>query len=173
MRIIGIDPGSAVTGYGIVELADGVIRHLDNGGISPRPNLPYPQRLHYIYTALTQLIEDHRLDAAVIEKVFVAKNARSSLLLGQARGVAMLAATSAGLKMAEYTPAEVKMAVVGTGRATKHQVQCMVKTILGLNEVAQEDASDALAVAICHCHSAGLKERIEESLRNQEVGSRK
>lgn len=166
MRIIGIDPGSAVTGYGIVELTDGVIRHLDNGGISTRPNLPYPQRLHNIYTTLTSLIEAYRPDTAVIENVFVAKNARSSLLLGQARGVAMTAATSAGLKMAEYTPAEVKMAVVGTGRATKQQVQYMVKTILGLEQVAAEDASDALAAAICHCHRAGLEERIEESLKN-------
>ena len=167
MRIIGIDPGSAVTGYGIVELEDGVIRHVDNGGISSRPNLPYPQRLHNIYTKLISLIEAYRPDAAVIENVFVAKNARSSLLLGQARGVAMMAATGAGLKMAEYTPAEVKKAVVGTGRATKHQVQCMVKAILGLEQVAAEDASDALAVAICHCHTAGLKQRIEESLANQ------
>jgi crossover junction endodeoxyribonuclease RuvC len=167
MRVIGIDPGSSVTGYGIVEIEGGRVCHLDNGGIIPRSNLPYSKRLDHIFTNLSKLIAEHKPEMAVIENVFFAKNARSSLVLGQARGVAVLAAVRAGLEIAEYAPTEVKLAVVGTGRATKHQVQNMVKAILKLDEVAMEDASDALAIAICHCHAHKLKDRIAKSLKSK------
>ena len=167
MRVLGIDPGSSVTGYGIVEIAGGKLYHLDNGGIMPRSKLPYSKRLDHIFTNLTGLIEEHKPDMAVIENVFFAKNARSSLVLGQARGVAVLAAVRAGLEIAEYAPTEVKLAVVGNGKATKHQVQNMVKAILNLGEVAMEDASDALAIAICHCHTHKLQDKIAKSIKEK------
>ena len=161
MRVIGIDPGSIITGYGIVEQGPGSIRHLDNGIIAPGEGLPFPKRLHAIHQGVVALIERHRPTAVAIENVFVARNARSSLLLGHARGVAMLAASAAGISVVEYTPSQVKLAVTGSGRADKGQIQRMVRAILGLPEVAAEDASDALAIAICHLNSAGLAERIQ------------
>lgn len=163
MRVLGIDPGSNTTGYGILEESGGVIRHVDNGNISPGTKLPFHKRLHGIYDGLIELIEAHRPDAVAIENVFVAKNARSSLLLGHARGVVMLAASCSGLAIEEYTPSQVKVAITGSGRAGKEQIQNMVKAILGLPEVACEDASDALAVAICHLNSAGLRNALERS----------
>lgn len=166
MRVLGIDPGSHTTGYGIVDREGQSLRHVDNGGIRVDPALPLAKRLQGIYAELRRLIAAHRPEVMVVEDVFVAANARSSLALGQARGVALLAASSAGLPVAEYSPAEVKLAVVGQGRATKHQIQQMVRVILRLPEVAEEDAADALAVAICHCQSEGLQRRIEESIHN-------
>ncbi len=172
MRVIGIDPGSAVTGYGIVEIGGGAIRHLDNGGIIPRRTDSHPRRLHEIFRGLTALIERHRPQVAVIENLFVAKNARSSLILGQARGAAILAAAAADLEIAEYAPSAVKQAIVGNGQASKRQVQCMVQALLGLPEIAMEDASDALAVAICHCHTAACTERIARATRGEEMRRR-
>jgi len=165
MRVLGIDPGSNTTGYGILEESGGVIRHIDNGNISPGTKLPFHKRLHEIYDGLTGLIEAHRPEAVAIENVFVAKNARSSLLLGHARGVAILAASRAGLAIEEYTPSQVKVAITGSGRAGKEQIQLMVRAILSLPEVACEDASDALAVAICHLNSAGLRGALKRSQR--------
>jgi len=156
MRVLGIDPGSNTTGYGILEASGGVIRHIDNGNISPGAKGPFHKRLAEIFEGLQALIEAHRPDAVAIENVFMAKNARSSLMLGHARGVAMLAASRAGVSIEEYTPSQVKVAVTGSGRADKGQMQSMVRAILGLPEIACEDASDALAVAICHINSSGL-----------------
>lgn len=167
MRILGIDPGSHVTGYGIVEKNAGAIRHIDNGTIAPANSLPLPNRLRHIYEGLARLIAQHEPDAIVIENVFVAKNARSSLLLGHARGVAMLAASSAEVPVEEYSPSQIKMAVTGSGRADKEQMQRMVRAILALPEIACEDASDALAVAICHCQTSGLAQRIAVQLRKR------
>jgi crossover junction endodeoxyribonuclease RuvC len=157
MRVIGIDPGSNITGYGVLEGSNGVMRHIDNGTVAPRSKLPFHERLSYIYENLERLIGEYRPDAIAIENVFVAKNARSSLLLGHARGIAMLAASRSGVEIEEYTPSEIKVAVTGSGRASKEQMQCMVQAVLKLPEVACEDASDALAVAICHISSAGLR----------------
>ncbi len=165
MRILGIDPGSSITGYGIVEIREGKVHHLDNGGIIPRAKLHYSKRLDHIFTNLTEIIADHKPDAVAIENIFFAKNAKSALVLGQARGVALLAAVRAGLEIFEYAPTEVKQAVVGNGRATKHQVQSMVKAILNLKEIAMEDASDALAIAICHCHAHKLQSKIANKLK--------
>lgn len=165
MRVLGIDPGSHITGYGIVEHEAGTLRHVDNGGIRLDAHLPLPRRLQGIYAELTAIIARYQPDIAVVENIFIAKNARSSLMLGHARGVAILAASEAGLSVAEYQPSEVKQAVVGQGQATKHQVQQMVRMILGLPEIAFEDASDALAVAICHCQGEGLRQRIKQSIR--------
>ena len=160
MRVLGIDPGSNVTGYGIVECHGSAFTHIDNGGIAPKRGLTFPERLQDIFRGLKALMERYRPDAVAVEDLFVAKNARSSLILGHARGVALLAASETGLTAAEYSPSQVKLAVTGSGRADKEQIQRMVRSLLGLPEVACEDASDALAVAICHLNSAGLAERI-------------
>ncbi|MFH1831034.1 MAG: crossover junction endodeoxyribonuclease RuvC [Pseudomonadota bacterium] len=162
MRVLGIDPGSNITGYGILENKGGVMRHIDNGSIAPRAKLSFPKRLSIIYDELTELIERFCPNAVAIENVFVAKNVRSSLILGHVRGVAMLAAASSGIEIGEYTPAQVKIAITGSGRASKEQIQSMVRAILRLPETACEDASDALAVAICHCNSTALRNKIKK-----------
>ncbi len=154
MRVFGIDPGSERTGYGCVE-TDGSRHHLVTcGAITARQTDAFPQRLARIHQQLALLIAEHRPDCVAIENLFHASNVRSALKLGHARGVAMLAAVEAGCPVIEYTPAEVKRAVVGYGRAEKHQVQQMIKLLLGLDRApAPHDAADALAVAICHVHS--------------------
>ena len=168
MRIFGIDPGSERTGYGCVE-TDGRRHHLVAcGAILALSGDPFPQRLARIHRELTALLASHRPDCVAVENLFHASNARSALKLGHARGVAILAAVEAGCEVVEYTPAEVKRAVVGYGRAEKQQVQQMVKLLLGLREApAPYDAADALAVAICHLHrlpprQAGLNARLSE-----------
>jgi crossover junction endodeoxyribonuclease RuvC len=156
VRIFGIDPGSERTGYGCVE-TDGTHHRIVTSGAITSPSLAaFPAKLLTIHTRLAVLIAEHRPDCVAIENLFHATNVRSALKLGHARGVAMLAAVEAGVPVVEYTPAEIKRAVVGYGRAEKHQVQQMVKLILGLSAVpTPHDAADALAVAICHVHSAG------------------
>ena len=154
MIIFGIDPGSERTGYGCVQ-TDGS-RHalVACGAIKTSASSTFPEKLLAIHSRLATLISDCRPDAVAIENVFHAVNARSALKLGHARGVAMLAAVECGLPVFEYTPAEVKRAVVGYGRAEKPQVQQMIKLILGLAEPpSPHDAADALAVAICHINS--------------------
>ena len=160
MRIFGIDPGSERTGYGCVE-TDGRRHHLVAcGAITAPAAADLPQRLAGIHRELTALLAAARPDCVAIENIFYANNARSALKLGHARGVAMLAAVQAGCPVVEYTPAEIKRAVVGYGRAEKHQVQQMIQLLLGLDAPpSPHDAADALAVAICHLHSlppAGL-----------------
>jgi crossover junction endodeoxyribonuclease RuvC len=154
VRIFGIDPGSERTGYGCVE-TDGRRHHLVVcGAISSAAASSLPERLSRIHLELTSLLAASRPDCVAIENIFHAANARSALKLGHARGVAMLAAAQAGCEVVEYTPAEIKRAVVGYGRAEKHQVQQMIKLLLGLDAVpSPHDAADALAVAICHLHS--------------------
>ncbi len=154
MRIFGIDPGSERTGYGCVE-TDGR-RHtlVGCGAITALAGDAFPQRLAKIHRELAALLETWRPDCVAIESLFHANNVRSALKLGHARGVAMLAAVEAGCPVVEYTPAEIKRAVVGYGRAEKHQVGQMVKLLLGLETPpSPHDAADALAVAICHLHS--------------------
>ncbi len=157
MRIIGIDPGSRVTGYGIVEKIGPRLCHVANGCLVMGAALPLPKRLERIYSGLRDVLEKFRPDVAAIEQVFFAKNVASSLKLGESRGVALLAVTQGGLPVFEYSAREVKQAMTGYGQASKEQVQKMVQRLLQLPETAQEDASDALAVAICHCHSQKLK----------------
>lgn len=152
MRIIGIDPGTRITGYGVVEKIGNRLVHIDNGAIFTRADAPLSDRLKIIYSELCRVITDYSPVLMAVERIFVAKNALSALKLGHARGVAMLAGVNAELPVAEYTAVEVKKAVVGYGKAAKPQVQQMVKVLLNLPEIAQEDASDALAVAICHAH---------------------
>jgi crossover junction endodeoxyribonuclease RuvC len=154
VRIFGIDPGSERTGYGCVETDGRRHQLLVCGAITAPPAEPFPQRLARIHHQLTRLLASHHPDCVAVETVFHAANVRSALKLGHARGVAILAAVEAGCTVVEYTPAEIKRAVVGYGRAEKHQVQRMIMLLLGLQKApAPYDASDALAVAICHLHS--------------------
>jgi crossover junction endodeoxyribonuclease RuvC len=158
VRVFGIDPGSARTGYGCVQ-SDGT-RHrlIACGAISVPSRNSFPEKLQIIHAELATLLARHRPDCVVIENLFHAVNARSALKLGHARGVAMLAAVQAGMPVFEYTPAEVKQSVVGYGRAEKRQVQSMVQLLLGLSEPpAPYDASDALAIAVCHLHKSTAK----------------
>ncbi len=158
MRIFGIDPGSGRTGYGCVE-SDGSRHQLITCGALTSPaRAPFPERLLRIYDGLALLFERHRPDCVAIEDIFHARNVRSALTLGHARGVALVAATRAGVPVAAYAPAEIKRAVVGYGRADKQQIQRMISLLLGLDAPpTPHDAADALAVAICHLHRAGLK----------------
>jgi len=156
VRVFGIDPGSVRTGFGCID-TDGR-RHalIACGAIAPPAGTALPERLLDIHTRLGELIARHRPDCVAIENVFHAKNVKSALVLGHARGAAVLVAVQAGLPIVEYTPAAIKASVVGHGRADKHQVQQMVKLLLGLAAVPEpHDAADALAVAICHVHASG------------------
>jgi len=155
VRIFGIDPGSTRTGYGCVQTDGSRHRLVICGSISAPAGSAFPLRLQVIHRELGALIRAHRPDCIAIEDVFHARNVRSALKLGHARGVALLAAMEAGVPIAEYSPAEIKQAVVGYGRAEKHQMQHMVQMLLGLETApAPHDAADALAVAICHSHRA-------------------
>ena len=162
MKVFGIDPGSERTGYGCVATDGRRHRLVTCGAISSPARTPFPERLRVIHAALAGLLAECRPDCVAVENLFYASNARSALRLGHARGVAMLAAVEAGLTLVEYTPAEIKRAVVGYGRADKQQVQHMIKLLLGLAEPpTPHDAADALAVAICHVHLAGHAGRVE------------
>ena len=157
MKVFGIDPGSARTGYGCVQSDGSRHRLIACGAISLPVTHSFPRKLHVIHTELAVLLEQHRPDCVAIESLFHAANAQSALKLGHARGVAMLAAVEAGIEIVEYTPAEVKQSVVGFGRAEKSQVQSMIQLLLGLAEPPTPfDASDALAIAVCHLHKMNL-----------------
>lgn len=165
MRILGIDPGSKATGYGFIEQQGNRLIHIDNGTIFTRSQVALAERLQKIYQDLNALIAQFQPDAVAVEQVFMAKNPASALKLGHARGVALLAGINAGLPVAEYSALQVKSAVVGYGRASKNQVQQMTRTLLNLPEIAQEDAADALAVAICHAHSRHLTRQVDTTSR--------
>ncbi|MBT3012483.1 MAG: crossover junction endodeoxyribonuclease RuvC [Candidatus Thiodiazotropha sp. (ex Lucina aurantia)] len=152
LRIIGIDPGSRMTGYGLID-TDGVHSVYLSHGVIKLSGEPLPPRLGEIFATISGLIQEHQPDVMAIEQVFVAKNPSSALKLGQARGAAICAAVYRGLSVAEYTPTRIKQAVVGTGRADKAQIQHMVQMILGLRQKPQADAADALAVALSHAHT--------------------
>jgi len=156
VRIFGIDPGSVRTGYGCVDTDGTRHRLVSAGALAMSSTAALPDRLLDIHRGLTRLLHEASPDCVVVENLFHARNVRSALVLGHARGVAVLAAVEAGVPVVEYTPAEVKQAVVGYGRAEKGQLQQMVKLLLGLDTVpSPHDAADALAVAICHAHLQG------------------
>lgn len=159
MRVLGIDPGSRITGYGIVEQQGNRLVHVDNGAIFTDSATDFAGRLKLIFDGLSRIITEYRPDEVAVENVFFSNNVQSALKLGQARGAALVAAVHADLPVAEYTALQVKQAVVGQGRAEKSQVQKMLKALLGLTELAQADASDALAVAVCHLNSRDLKQK--------------
>jgi crossover junction endodeoxyribonuclease RuvC len=159
MRVFGIDCGSNCTGYGVVDVVTS--RHetrlvaIAAGGLTLPKNQPLPQRLAYIFAELSSLLETHRPDVVAVEEVFYSVNAKSALKLGHVRGVALLAAANQGLPVAEYAPLSIKSAVVGYGLAQKEQVQFMVARLLNLERAPEPaDAADALAIAICHVHTA-------------------
>jgi crossover junction endodeoxyribonuclease RuvC len=156
MRVLGVDCGTEYTGFGVVELGhDDTLACLTCGAIKLSPRESMARRLSIIFDRLGAIIEEHRPDNVAIEDVFYAVNVKSALKLGQVRGVAMLAASSAGLNVSEYSPLSIKSAVVGYGRAEKPQVQQMVTRLLNLAEIPEPpDAADALAIAICHLHTS-------------------
>lgn len=158
MLVIGIDPGTATTGYGLVrDNQEGGLEVVDYGVILTQAGLPAEQRLLTLYQNLTKIILLHRPESGAVEKPFFQRNVTTAIGVGQARGVILLALAQAGLKIGEYTPLEVKQAVVGYGAADKNQVQQMVKALLGLKDIPRpDDAADALAIAICHLSSARM-----------------
>jgi crossover junction endodeoxyribonuclease RuvC len=163
MRVLGIDPGTAITGYGLVEEVRGDLKLVAFGVIRTPADQPLPGRLQLIYHAVSDLAEEWEPEAAAVEELFFSRNVRTAMSVGQARGVALLALADAGLDVAEYTPLAIKQAVTGYGNADKMQVQEMVRLLLELAEVPRpDDAADALAVAICHLHSARLAALSEE-----------
>jgi crossover junction endodeoxyribonuclease RuvC len=157
MRVLGIDPGTMVTGYGVVDDINGKLSHVAHGTIEGKRKDSFPDRLKLIFDGLNKVIEKYKPDSIALEEVFYGKSVKSAIKIGEARGIAILCTASANIPMAEYAPTVVKRAVVGSGNAQKVQVSEMVKVILTLSEAPKKfDASDALAIAICHCHRSKL-----------------
>ena len=157
MRILGIDPGSNATGYGVVESRGGKLIHVAHGVLRPQRGAGVAQRLEYLHRTVAEMIEGHAPDLVAVEQVFVDRSPRSALVLGQARGAVLAALGAAGLVVHEFSPSQVKQAVTGSGRATKDQVKRMVSRLLDIERVRASDAADALAVAI-RCANGGRLE---------------
>jgi len=172
--ILGIDPGSRITGYGLIDNQPSQIRYIASGYLKIKGD-SLPQRLGQIFQRLEIVIQEHRPEHMSIENVFMQKNADSALKLGQARGAAICAGYQAGLEIAEYAPREIKQALVGSGAATKDQVQHMVKHILGLKQALQSDEGDGLAIAICHAqfYSTQLKTGIDKTMLKRRRSKRR
>ncbi len=154
MIVLGVDPGVSTTGYGVVARSGGAVSLLECGVVRTNPATDLPIRLKEIYLGISEVLARHQVDVVAVEGVFYAKNARTTVILGHARGAVLLAATMRDLPVAEYSPAAIKNAVVGTGRATKEQVQFMVQRLLRLKEPPRpSDAADGVAVALCHCQT--------------------
>ena len=154
MLVLGVDPGSRVTGYGLVQKAKGNLTCIHAGTIRPSANIPFYGRIYEIFQAMSKIMTAHRPEEMAVEDIFFAKNVKSSLKIGHARGAVLIAAVQCGIKIYDYTPLEIKNAVVGYGRAPKEQVRSMVQVILRLKDIPDLDASDALATAICHLNWA-------------------
>ena len=155
-RILGIDPGSRVTGYGIIDSDRGKLIFVACGVVKTTPNYPFANRLNEIFDGINEVIQIHDPEAAAVEEVFLSQNPSTALKLGQARGAAVVAAMQNGLSVSDYSPRKIKQAVVGYGQAEKEQVQHMVRVLLNLKGMPSNDAADALAVAICHANSLRL-----------------
>jgi crossover junction endodeoxyribonuclease RuvC len=163
MLVLGVDPGLATTGYGLVHETEAGLQAIAYGVVSTPARCPLPERLQQLYRELSALIQLHRPDEGAVEELFFSRNVRTAMSVGQARGVALLALADAGLLVTGYTPLTIKQAVSGFGGADKTQMQTMVKMLLRLESIPRpDDAADALAVAICHLHSA----RLNQVLRN-------
>ncbi|WP_424359776.1 crossover junction endodeoxyribonuclease RuvC [Methanocella sp. MCL-LM] len=168
MRILGIDPGFALVGFGIVEVGKNGLKAGKYGHISTESGVPVPDRLKILYDDMSTVIAEYKPDVVAVEELFFNKNVKTAIVASHARGVLVLAAVNAGLEVAEYTPLQVKQAVVGYGRASKQQVQIMVTKLLGLKDIPKpDDTADALAVAICHANSARM-----ENIRNDSTHRR-
>lgn len=167
--IIGVDPGLVTTGFGIIEINEkGAIQHWGSGVISPPVRWTFPQRLRQLYRGLVEQIEQYKPTYMAVERPFLAKNVKSTMLLGEARGMAILAAAEAMMEVFELSPLEVKQAVVGYGRASKEQVQEMVCALLNISTGVKADAADALAAAICLAHTLYYK-NILKAVRKKEI----
>lgn len=167
MRILGIDPGYAILGYGVLDKIGNHFETVTYGSITTDSSMEMPDRLCVLFDGLTDIIESFKPDEAAIEELFFNNNAKTAILVGEARGVAVLACAKQGIAISEYTPLQIKQALVGYGRADKKQVQAMVKAILHLDEVPKpDDTADAIAAAICHGHAGGQKRvlRIREGI---------
>jgi len=166
MLVLGVDPGSNVTGYGLVEKKSNRLSSVGYGIIRPPAKSPFSHRIYHIFKELSDIMSRFEPEEMAVEDLFYAKNAKSSLKLGHARGAIFVAAVQNKVKIYEYTPLEIKKSVVGYGRATKEQVRAMVKMILNLDTDPALDTTDALAAAICHLHW----QRFENALKNQPGG---
>jgi len=167
--ILGIDPGTAALGYGVIERTGGRLRPIDYGCVETSPDLALPERLLAIHGSLTDLIDLHSPDLVCVERLFFSRNVQTAFAVGQARGVVLLAAAARGVPVREATPNEVKVAVAGDGRAEKDQVQRMVKVVLGLRDLPRpDDAADALALAVCVAH----RERVVQSVAGAPIRDR-
>jgi len=169
MLVLGIDPGTATTGYGLVsETPEGDLKVIDFGVISTPSDRPMPERLLILYNRLNEILLLHHPDTGAVEKLFFQRNVSTAISVGQARGVVLLALAGVGKPVAEYTPLEVKQAICGYGGAEKRQVQEMVRTLLGLDEIPRpDDAADALAIAICHLNSSTFQNKVAQDDQRQ------
>ncbi len=157
MRILGVDPGFAIEGFGVIEYNNNSFKALDYGAITTCAGTPFPERLKCLYDQTQRLITKYNPDAMSVEELFFNTNVKTAIAVGHARGVILLAAQNAGVPIFEYTPLQIKQALTGYGRADKYQIQQMVKTFLNLQAVPKpDDVADALAAAICHAHSSKL-----------------
>lgn len=150
MRVIGVDPGSRACGYGVVESSGNELRYISSGTIIPPLNESLPNRLDHIYRGIVKIIEEYSPTIMSIEEIFFAKNAKSAIKLGQARGVAILAAANKDISVSEYAPTKIKLALTGNGRANKNEIQKILSFLLGVKQFDNTDESDAVATAICH-----------------------
>jgi crossover junction endodeoxyribonuclease RuvC len=162
MRVLGIDPGTVATGWGIIDESGNSLKYVSGGVLRARGSLA--SRLHVIFDGIRQVLSEHRPACVGLEKTFVGENVQSAFRLGEARGVILLAAEIAGVRVVEYAPAEVKVAVAGQGRATKDQMQLMVGRLLGIPSDIASDEADALGVAICHLHTQRFRDTIGEPI---------
>lgn len=168
MRILGIDPGYAILGWGIIDMKGNHFSVIDYGAVTTDASMAMPDRLKCLYSSLMDIIAKHRPEAAAIEELFFNNNAKTAINVGQARGVAVLACASNDLDISEYTPLQIKQALVGYGRADKKQVQIMTKAILNLDEIPKpDDTADALAAAVCHGHSSSSAGRLKNAIAEE------
>lgn len=165
MRILGIDPGYAIMGWAVLDLKGNHFSVVEYGAVTTDSKMEMPDRLGHLYAELSSIIQKYEPEEASIEELFFNNNAKTVIHVGEARGVAILACVNGGVTVNEYTPLQIKQALVGYGRADKKQVQAMVKAILNLSEVPKpDDTADAVAAAICHGHSSGNKLRIKRGI---------
>jgi crossover junction endodeoxyribonuclease RuvC len=170
MRVLGIDPGTVATGWGIIDEAGNSLRYVTGGVLRARGSLA--SRLNVIFEGIRQVLVEHRPACVGLEKTFVGENVQSAFRLGEARGVILLASEMAGVRVVEYAPAEVKVAVAGQGRATKDQMQLMVRRLLGISNDLAPDEADALGVAICHLHTQRFRDTVGEPIPLSRSGRR-
>lgn len=162
MRILGIDPGYAILGWGVIDIQGNHFTVCEYGAVTTEAGVEMPQRLKTLYADIVTIIETYQPQSAAIEELFFNTNQKTAVMVAQARGAAIVACANHDISIFEYTPLQVKQGLVGYGRAEKKQVQAMVKTILGLREIPKpDDAADALAIAICHAHSAAYRQRVK------------